>query len=41
MDNEGENSHSNGIIFEQAHEIIRDIAIIKLQEQVRKLTIEL
>ena len=41
MANEGDTSHSLGTPLEQAHEIRRQRAIVELQEQVRKLAIEL
>jgi len=41
MANEGESSHSKGIPLKQANEIRRHKAIIELQEQVRKLIMEL
>jgi len=40
MANKGEHSQPRGISLEQAHEMIRDKAIIDHQEQVRKVTME-
>jgi len=41
MANEGESSQSRSLSLEQAHEMRRDNVIIALQEQVRKLIMEL
>ena len=41
MANKGEPSNPSGISLEKAHEMKRDKAITKLEEQVRKLTMEL
>ena len=41
MANEGESSQPRSLSLEQAHEMSRDNAIIALQDQVRKLTMEL
>jgi len=41
MANEGEYDYIRGIPLKEAHEMRKDKAIIELQEQVRKLTLEL